>query len=46
MDKITVVLEMVEAGYYLADETPEHFAERFTLEEIQIFRDAFLRYRG
>ena len=46
MEKIVIVLEMVEAGYYLANETPEHFAERFTLEEIKIFRDAFLRYRG
>lgn len=41
-ERIEVVKEMVSYGYYLAGETPEQFAERFTLEQLKFFRDCFL----
>ena len=36
--KIYVVERMVKNGYYLFDETPEHFASRFTLSELLQFQ--------
>lgn len=43
--KIQIVKEMVENGYVLFDETIEHFAERFTLKDLQMFATAFEEYK-
>lgn len=43
--KIYVVERMVKNGYYLFDETPEHFASRFTLSELLQFEQAFYSFK-
>lgn len=40
--KIEVVTALVENGYFLMGETVEEFADRFTLEDLEMFLDAFL----
>ena len=43
--KVYVVERMVKNGYYLFDETPEHFASRFTLSELLQFEQAFYSFK-
>lgn len=44
--KIAIVNEMVKNGYYLMGESVESFAARFTLDDLEMFLDAFLhRYK-
>lgn len=40
-EKIEIVNRMVENGYYLFDETPEHFASRFDLPTLRVLEQAF-----
>lgn len=40
-EKIAIVNEMVSMGYHLFEETPEHFANRFTLNQLRTFKIAF-----
>lgn len=40
-EKIEIVNRMVEKGYHLFDETPEHFAGRFDVQTLRIFEQAF-----
>ena len=40
-EKIEIVNRMVENGYYLFDETPEHFAGRFDVQTLRILEQAF-----
>lgn len=42
MEKIAIVMEMVAHGYHLFSETPAQFADRFTLEQLQAFKLAFM----
>lgn len=42
-EKIEIVNRMVEKGYHLFDETPEHFAERFDLHVLEFFKEAFAK---
>ena len=45
-EKLNVVNAMVAAGYWLANETPEQFAARFTLNQLKFFLDSFLHYKA
>ena len=40
--KIEIVKALVENGYYLMGESVEDFASRFTVENLEMFLDAFL----
>jgi len=42
--KILIVDSMIENGYKLFNETPEHFAERFDLATIEAFASNFMQY--
>lgn len=42
MKKLEIVMEMVAHGYHLFNETPQAFADRFTLEQLEMFRKAFI----
>lgn len=42
MEKLEIIFEMVAHGYHLFSETPEQFAARFTLEQLQAFKRAFM----
>ena len=42
-EKMIIVNWMVEHGYCLFDETPEHFAERFDLHVLEFFKEAFAK---
>ena len=44
-EKITIVKRMVENGYYLFNETPERFANRFDLQTLKSFEKAFANYK-
>lgn len=41
-NKIEIVKALVENGYYLMGETVEEFADRFDVEDLEMFLDAFL----
>lgn len=41
-NKIEIVKALVENGYYLMGESVEDFANRFTVEDLEMFLDAFL----
>jgi hypothetical protein len=43
--KIYVVERMVKNGYHLFDETPEHFANRFSLSTLLQFEQAFYEFK-
>lgn len=45
-EKMTIVNEMIDNGYNLFDETPEHFAARFDIDILKIFRDNFLKWKS
>ena len=45
MTNIEIVNKMVENGYHLFDETPEHFAARFTNQELKQFYISFLAWK-
>ena len=42
MKKLEIVMEMVAHGYHLFNETPQQFADRFTLEQLQFFLDCWM----
>lgn len=44
MAKQEMVKEMVAKGYKLFDETVEQFAERFTEEQIKVFKENFEKW--
>lgn len=44
MTKIEMVKEMVNKGYNLFDETIESFANRFTEEQIKLFKENFEKW--
>jgi len=46
MTKVEMVQKMVENGYYLFDETVEHFANRFSEENIKMFMENFMKWKG
>lgn len=46
MKKLEIVMEMVAHGFQLWKETPEQFAARFSLEQLEFMREQFLFYAG
>ena len=42
MTNLEIVAKMVENGYHLFNETPEHFAARFTNSQLKQFYIFFL----
>lgn len=43
--KVAIVNEMVKMGYCLFNETPEHFANRFDVQTLKNFYQAFASYK-
>lgn len=44
--KLEMVMEMETYGFQLFEETPIHFATRFSLEQLEFMREQFLFYAG
>ena len=42
-EKMAIVNWLVEHGYHLFNETPEHFAERFDLHILEYFKKCYER---
>lgn len=45
MTNIEIVAKLVEHGYNLLNESPEHFAARFTNSQLKQFYIAFLLWK-
>jgi len=44
--KMEIVNWLAENGYCFFDESPEHFAKRFDLETLKLFKDSFSNYKS
>lgn len=42
-EKMAIVNWLIEHGYHLFNETPEHFAERFDLHVLEHFKENFTK---
>lgn len=44
--KLEIVEWLVAHGYHLFGEQPTHFAEKFSLEMLEFFKESFKTYKG